>query len=228
MVLTMEIYNGRMLLLRRQYLWSKRLGDIIMIYGYARVSTNGQTKGNSFEEQEALLKCNGADIILKESYTGTKLDRPVFDELINNLQPDDTLIITKLDRFARNSPDACHLIRSLVDRGITVNILNMGIANNTPMGKLMVTILSGFAEFERDMIIERTQAGKAIARTKAGFKEGRPKQYTGDQLDHAMELLKQYSYTEVEKRTKISKSTLVREVRVRKAKVAFQYRESTT
>lgn len=77
---------------------------------------NGQTKGNSFEEQEALLKCNGADVILKESYIGTKLDRPVFDELINNLQPDDTLIITKLDRFARNSPDACHLIHSLVER----------------------------------------------------------------------------------------------------------------
>lgn len=69
--------------------------------------------------------------------------------------------------------------------GITVNILNMGIANNTPMGKLMVTILSGFAEFDRDMIVERTQAGKAIARTKMGFKEDRPKQYTEDQLDHA-------------------------------------------
>lgn len=188
-----------------------------MIYGYARVSTIGQSKGNSFEEQEELLKNNGAEVILKESYTGTKLDRPVFDALINKLQPDDTLIVTKLDRFARNSPDACHLIRTLVDRGITVNILNMGMANNTPMGKLMVTILSGFAEFERDMIIERTQAGKAIARTKDGFKEGRPKQFTQDQLDHAVDLLQEHSYTEVEKRTRISKSTLIREVRKRKA-----------
>ncbi|MFV0497578.1 MAG: recombinase family protein [Candidatus Fimivivens sp.] len=191
-----------------------------MVYGYARVSTNGQTKGNSFEEQEELLKCNGAEIILKESYTGTKLDRPVFDELINKLKPDDTLMVTKLDRFARNSPDACHLIRSLVDRGVTVNIINMGIANNTPMGKLMVTILSGFAEFERDMTIERTQAGKAIAKTKAGFKEGRPKKYTRDQLDHAIELLKKYSYNEVEKKTKISKSTLTREVKSRKIATA--------
>ena len=188
-----------------------------MIYGYARVSTNGQVKGNSFEEQEELLKSNGADIVLKESFTGTKLDRPVFDELIHKLKPDDTLMVTKLDRFARNSPDACNLIRSLVDRSITVNILNMGIANNTPMGKLMITILSGFAEFERDMIVERTQAGKAIARTKTGFKEGRPKRFTSEQISHALDLLDNYSYNEVERMTKISKSTLTREKRKRKA-----------
>lgn len=191
-----------------------------MIYGYARVSTTGQIKGNSFEEQEELLKNNGADIIYKESFTGTKLQRPVFDKLINELVSGDTLIVTKLDRFARNSPDACNLIRSLVDRGITVNVLNMGIANNTAMGKLMITILSGFAEFERDMIVERTQAGKAIARTKAGFKEGRPKEYTKTQLDHAMELLEHNSYKEVEVMTKISKSTLQRERRKRKVLTA--------
>ncbi|MDF3005305.1 MAG: putative resolvase [Oscillospiraceae bacterium] len=73
------------------------------------------------------------------------------------------------------------------------------------------------------MIFERTQAGKAIARTKAGFNEGRPKQYTENQLDHAMELLNKYNYAEVEKKTKtkISKSALVRKVRARKSKVPF-------
>lgn len=187
-----------------------------MIYGYARVSTNGQVKGNSFEEQEELLKSNGATIVLKESFTGTKLDRPIFEDLIHKLKPNDTLIVTKLDRFARNSPDACNLIRSLVDRNITVNILNMGVANNTAMGKLMITILSGFAEFERDMIVERTQAGKAIARTKSGFKEGRPKEYTVEQINHALELLNTHSYSEVERMTKISKSTLTREKRKQK------------
>lgn len=188
-----------------------------MIYGYARVSTAGQIKGNSFEEQETALKEAGAETIYRESYTGMKLQRPEFDKLIKKLQPGDTLVVTKLDRFARNSPDACNLIRSLVDRGITVNVLNMGVANNTAMGKLMVTILSGFAEFERDMILERTQAGKAIARTKAGFKEGRPKKYSPEQLDHAMELLERNSFTQVENMTRISKSTLVREHRRRKA-----------
>ena len=65
-------------------------------------------------------------------------------------------MVTKLDRLARNAPEASALIRSLVDQDISVHILNMGIANNTAMGKLMITILAGFAEFERDMIIERT------------------------------------------------------------------------
>lgn len=71
-------------------------------------------------------------------------------------------MVTKLDRLARNAPEASALIRSLVDQDISVHILNMGIANNTAMGKLMITILAGFAEFERDMIIERTQAGKKL------------------------------------------------------------------
>lgn len=71
------------------------------------------------------------------------------------------------------------------------------------------------------MIFERTQSGKAIARTKGGFNEGRPKQYTENQLDHAMKLLNKYNYAEVEEKTKISKSALVREVRARKSKVPF-------
>lgn len=191
-----------------------------MVYGYARVSTAGQIKGNSFEEQDTALKEAGAEVIYRESYTGTKMHRPEFDKLIAKLQPGDTLAVTKLDRFARNSPDACTLIRSLVDRGITVNVLNMGVANNTAMGKLMITILSGFAEFERDMIVERTQSGKAIAKTRAGFTEGRPKKYTPAQLDHAMELLKANSFNQVESMTGISKSTLVRENRKRKAATA--------
>lgn len=74
-----------------------------------------------------------------------------------------------------------------------------------------------FAEFERDMIIERTQEGKAIAKTKEGFKEGRPRSYTDTQINHALDLLKDYSYTEVEKMTQISKATLVRAMRKRKA-----------
>lgn len=184
-----------------------------MIFGYIRVSTAAQTKGNSIKEQEALLLSHGADKLYKEHCTGTKLRRPVFDELLSTLKPRDTLMVTKLDRLARNAPEASTLIRSLVDQDISVHILNMGIANNTAMGKLMITILAGFAEFERDMIIERTQAGKQIAKTKSGFKEGRPKRYTQEQMDYAMSLLENHSYTEVERMTQISRSTLVREHR---------------
>jgi DNA invertase Pin-like site-specific DNA recombinase len=181
-----------------------------MIYGYARVSTAGQIKGNSYEEQQDALTSAGAQTIYRESYTGTKISRPEFDKLLGVLKDGDTLIVTKLDRFARNSPDACNLIRSLVERNITVNVLNMGIANNSAMGKLMITILSGFAEFERDMIVERTQAGKAIAKTKEGFTEGRPRTYTPAQLQNAMELLDDHSYRQVENLTRISRSTLAR------------------
>ena len=181
-----------------------------MIYGYVRVSTAKQVKGNSYEDQEAALREAGAEEIIKESYTGTTLHRPEFDRLIDQLQEGDTIKVTKLDRFARNAPDACSLIRSLVDRGVTVHILNMGIADNSPMGKLMVTILAAFAEFERDLIVERTQAGKAVAKTKEGFRDGRPPKYGQKQLKHALQLLEDHSYTQVEQMTGISKATLGR------------------
>jgi DNA invertase Pin-like site-specific DNA recombinase len=188
-----------------------------MNYGYIRVSTAKQVKGNSFEDQERALRDAGAENIVKESYTGTKLHRPEFDKLIAQLQPGDVLKVTKMDRFARSAPEACSLIRSLVDRGVDVHVLNMGIADNSPMGKLMVTILAAFAEFERDLIIERTSAGKAIAKTKEGFRDGRPPRYTPKQIQHALELLKGNSYTQVEQLTGISKSTLQRAKRALKA-----------
>lgn len=184
------------------------------IYGYARVSTSGQAKkGNSLEDQEKILKENGCIEIFKESYSGFKMNRPEFQKAIEKLKENDTLMVTKLDRFARTAGEGINLIRELVNKGIKVHILNMGVADNTAIGKLMVTILSGFAEFERDMIIERTQAGKEIAKQNPDFKEGRPKEYTQSQLDWAISLLKENSYTETAKLTGISKSTLVREMK---------------
>lgn len=182
-----------------------------MIYGYARVSTAMQQReGNSLEVQEQELRKNGATVIYKESYTGTKAERPEFQKLLSLLSEGDTIIVTKLDRFARSAEDAIHLIKGLIDKGIKVHILNMGIADNSSMGKLMITILSGFAEFERDMIVERTQSGKAIAKQNPDFREGRPKLYSKKQIDHALDLLKDKSYKEVSLLTGISKSTLIR------------------
>ena len=85
------------------------------------------------------------------------------------------------------------------------------------MGKFFLTTLLAVAEMERNTIIERTQTGKAIAKTKQGFKEGRPKTYTSKQINNAIEMLKNNSYTEVAEITGISKSTLIREVRKRKS-----------
>lgn len=191
------------------------------IYGYARVSTKGQAAdGNSLESQIEQLKSNGAVEIYKDSFTGTKTDRPEFSKLMKVLEEGDTLIVTKLDRFARSMTQGSELVTELINKGVKVNILNIGIMDNTPASKLIRNIFFSFAEFERDMIVERTQEGKAIAKTKEGFKEGRPKKYTDKQLDHALSMLTinggSYSYNEVAEITNISKSTLIRENNKRK------------
>ena len=188
-----------------------------MKYGYARVSTRGQVNGNSLEDQRSQLMDNGCDEIIEEQYTGTTTGRPKLDELIGKLSKGDTLMVTKLDRLARSASEGANLIRDLTDRGIKVNILNMGKVDNRPQGKLMLHILLAFAEFERDMIVERTQAGKAIARTKAGFREGRPP-IPQARKDAAVKLIEDgCSYREASEKTGLSKSTIVRAVRRKRA-----------
>lgn len=187
------------------------MSKIAKIYGYCRVSTKGQAKdGNSLEAQQDLLKQNGAVEIYSDSFTGTKSDRPELNKLLKKLQPGDTLIVTKLDRIARSLNQGSILINDLLEKGIKVHILNIGIMDNTPSSKLIRNIFFAFAEFERDMIVERTAEGKAIAKTKEGFKEGRPEKYNKKQLLLAVDLLKIHSYNEVEAMTGISKSTLQR------------------
>ena len=182
-----------------------------MIYGYARVSTQMQAKdGNSLEAQERLLRKNGAEEIYADAFTGTKTHRPELARLLDELQAGDTLVVTKLDRIARSASQGIELIQSLLDREITVHVLNMGLMDNTPTGKLIRTIVLAFAEFERDMIVERTQEGKAIARKQPDYREGRPRLYGRKQIKHALELLEDHSYKQVTGMTGISKSTLIR------------------
>ena len=83
------------------------------------------------------------------------------------------MVVTKLDRIARSAMQGIELVQKLLDRGITVHVLNMGLLDNTPTGKLIRNIMLAFAEFERDMIVERTQEGKAIAKLNPEFREGR-------------------------------------------------------
>ena len=189
-----------------------------MKYGYARVSTvHQQREGNSLADQQNKLIEAGAQEVVSDSFTGTKMDRPQFTKLLDRLSSGDTLIVTKLDRFARTAVEGGTIINQLHQRGITVHILNMGIADSTPMGKLMVTMLLAFAEFERDMIVERTQTGKDIARQRGIKVDGRPKKYSSEQIGHAMTLLDGgNSYTMVERMTGISKSTLIRARRTSK------------
>lgn len=176
------------------------------IYGYARVSGTSQ----DLTAQIDALKDAGATIIYDEKYTGTTKDRTQFKRLLNELQEGDTLVVTKLDRFARTAVDGIETIRALVKRGVRVNILNMGVVEDTTTGRLMLTILAGFAEFERDMIVERLAEGKARAKQREDYREGRPRKYSAKQLNHALELLNNHSYTQVADMTGISKATLTR------------------
>ncbi|EPH71475.1 recombinase family protein [Enterococcus faecalis] len=183
-----------------------------MIFGYARVSTWGQ----DLETQIISLEKAGCEKIYTEKYTGTKVERGEFQKLLKELTEGDTLVVTKLDRFARSTIQGIETIKTLFEQGVKVHILNMGIIEDTPTGRLTFTIFSAFAEFERDMIVERTQEGKALAKTKSGFRDGRPKKYTKDQLDLAMVLLKENSTKMVSRKTGISEATLYREKRKRK------------
>lgn len=176
-----------------------------MKYGYARVSTPDQKLANQIKQ----LQDAGAEKIYQEKFTGTTTQRPQFNQLLKILVPGDTLIITKLDRFARNTREALDIIQQLFERNIKVQILNMGTIDNTPTGNLIFTIFSAFAQFERDMIVTRTQEGKLYAKTHDPyFHEGRPKTYTDEQIKFAYELRQQgMTYKMIERKTGISVKT---------------------
>ncbi len=183
-----------------------------MIWGYARVSTLSQGRdGNSLEEQVSALTAYGCHEIVQEAYSGKTMERPAFQSLMNKLTAQDTLVVTKLDRFARTAIDGVQTVRSLFERGIRVHILNMGLIENTLTGNLILTVMLAFAEYERGTIIERTQLGKSVARLNPDFKDGRPRKFTDAQIELALELLQSgKSYGLVQKMTGISKSTLIR------------------
>lgn len=177
-----------------------------MKYGYARVSTLQQ----DLESQIQALEKEGCNKIYKDKFTGTKTDRPQFNKLLQELQAGDTLVVTKLDRFARTAAAGINLIKDLFEMGVKVHVLNMGLVEDTPTGRLILNIMLAFAEFERDMIVERTQEGKAIAKQNPDFREGRPKKFSRAQIEHALKLKETHSYKQVEEMMGISKSTLIR------------------
>ena len=186
-----------------------------MIYGYARISSKGQLENNSLEQQETeiLSKYNNAKVV-KEQFTGTTTDRPKLQDLIGKLEANDILVVTKLDRFARNTEEGIHLIKQLFAKGVSVHVLNVGLLENTTMGQFFITTLLAVAEMERNMIVERTQSGKAIAKTKEGFKEGRPQRMNEKQIKEVLSMLSvnggDKSYSEVAELFDISKRTLIR------------------
>lgn len=186
-----------------------------MIYGYCRVSTRGQLEGNGIQvqEKEILSKYENACIYI-EQYSGSKvLERPVLQQVLDVLQEGDLLVVWKLDRLARNTKEGIEIIESLFARGVAVHVLNVGLLEDTTMGRFFLQTLLAVAEMERNLIIERTQSGKEIAKTKDGFREGRPQKYAQGVYKMAVQMkLEGKTYKEIEKETGLSKSTIVRSV----------------
>lgn len=176
-----------------------------MIIGYCRVSTRGQAvKGNSLDDQKAAIleKYPGAKIV-EETYSGAK-KRPIFTEVVESLGEDDMLVTTKLDRFCRSTKEGLEYVDMLMNKGVKIHILNMGLIENNPIGRLLVTQLLAFAEFERAIIKERMMAGKEYKRENdPEFKEGRPKL----QFEKIPEKQKGMSVSEYCKQNGISRSS---------------------
>ena len=146
-----------------------------MIRGYARVSTKNQIAGTSLADQTEKIKEQypNVDEIIVEQYSGAK-SRPKFNELLATLTEGDTLVVTKLDRFCRTTKEGLEYIDELLQKGVKIHILNMGLIENNPIGRLIVTQLLAFAEFERAMITERMQGGRAYKRENdPEYKDGR-------------------------------------------------------
>ena len=186
-----------------------------MIYGYCRVSTRGQLENNSLDQQESEILQRYSDaMIIREQFTGAKMDRPQFNNLLIDLSDGDT----KLDRLARNTVEGIQIVESLFDKGVSVHVLNVGLLENTSMGKFFLTTLLAVAEMERNNIIERTQAGKEIARTKEGFREGRPRAASPARMNEILDLIESghYTYRKASDMFKISKSTICRAMRERR------------
>ena len=191
-----------------------------MKIGYARCSTTAQgLYGSSLEEQTEKLKAEGCDKIITEVYSGGTTKRPEFSTLISTLNSGDELVVCKLDRFARNVTEGISTIEDLFKRGIKVNILNMGVIEDSTVGRLILDIMLSFAEYERCLIKERCMAGREISRTDPNYHEGRPKSYTSIQAGHVLELVESgKSYNQIAKMTGLSKSTIYRIVKNNKSK----------
>ncbi|MDA8194981.1 MAG: recombinase family protein [Thermaerobacter sp.] len=161
-----------------------------MIYGYARVSSTTQ----NLDTQVAQLTAYGCQKIFHEKLSGRSLKhRAQFSALLAQVTTGDTVVVTKLDRFARSTQDALNTMATLAERGVSLVVLNMGgdvVDTSTAIGKLLITVLAGIAEFEADLIKERQIEGIAAAKAR-GVYQGRPRTYTVHHkgLAHALELL---------------------------------------
>jgi len=163
--------------------WCKNLvHNDSMIYGYTRVSTDGQ----NVEAQVAALTAAGAVKVFREVASGAKTDRAQLGRLGNVLEPGDLVLVTRLDRLARSTRDLLNTLAAITDKGAGFKSLGDAWADTTtPHGRLMLTVLGGLAEFERELIKARTSEGRARARAR-GVRLGRSPKLTPHQKREAL------------------------------------------
>jgi DNA invertase Pin-like site-specific DNA recombinase len=155
------------------------------IYGYARVSTDGQTVA----AQVAELHATGAAKVYSETASGAKSDRAALAKVLRRLEPGDMLMVTRLDRLARSTRDLLNTLHTLAERGVGFKSLGDSWADTTtPHGRLMLTVLGGLAEFERELIRARTGEGRKRAKAR-GVKFGRPHALNAHQRKEALQRL---------------------------------------
>src|ERR1700676_3001181 len=153
-----------------------------MIYGYARVSTDGQ----SVEAQVAALAAAGAGKVFREVASGAKTDRAQLRRLLDQLAAADVVMVTRLDRLARSTRDLLNTLAAITDKKAGFRSLGDAWADTTtPHGRLMLTVLGGLAEFERDLIRARTGEGRARAKAR-GVKMGRKPKMTPHKMKEAL------------------------------------------
>jgi DNA invertase Pin-like site-specific DNA recombinase len=178
-----------------------------MIYGYARVSTDGQ----SVAAQVAELTAAGAEKVFREVASGAKTDRGQLRRVVEALEPGDVLLVTRLDRLARSTRDLLNTLASIAGKGAGFRSLADAWADSTTAhGRLMLTVLGGLAEFERDLIRARTGEGRARAKAR-GVKLGRRPKLTQHQQREALARRESgEALTEIARSYNVSHSTISR------------------
>jgi DNA invertase Pin-like site-specific DNA recombinase len=178
-----------------------------MRIGYARVSTEDQV----LDLQLDALHGQGIETIYQEHASGKSKARPELENCLKALREGDTLVVWRLDRLGRNLADLVHIVGSLEARGVGFESLTEQINTNSPTGKLVFHLFASLAEFERNLIRERTHAGLKAARAR-GKRGGRPQKLQGKELAMAQSLMADPSndVTEVAKQFRVHRSTLYR------------------
>lgn len=176
------------------------------IFGYARVSTEQQ----NLDRQLDALRKYGCDMIYNEKMTGTKRDRPELAKLLDRMTEGDTVVIESLSRLGRSTKDLIELTELFEREGVHLVSLKESIDTSTSTGKLLFTLMSAIAQFERDVIADRTREGLKSARAR-GRTGGRPKTDPAA-VKKALRLYatREYTIKEIEELTGVKKSTLYR------------------